>query len=110
MIGIIFQFYLISYLFSKCFHILQLLGYNIIQHIIIILISSLSNLTSFDRFHTLEVEGNPAEKTKWTFDKLCKILNMVFTPAIFLGGWGHRVEKGWVLPKVAVVLLNGLIW
>ena len=25
-------------------------------------------------------------------------------------GVGHRVENGWGLTKVAVVLLNGLIW
>ena len=28
----------------------------------------------------------------------------------FPRGVGHRVENGWVLTKVAVVLLNGLIW
>ena len=28
----------------------------------------------------------------------------------FPWGMGHRVENGWVLTKVAVVLLNGLIW
>ena len=33
----------------------------------------------------------------------------VDTPAIFLGGVGHRVENGRGLTKVAVVLLNGLI-
>ena len=28
----------------------------------------------------------------------------------FPRGVGHRVENGWGLTKVAVVLLNGLIW
>ena len=28
----------------------------------------------------------------------------------FPKGVGHRVENGWGLTKVAVVLLNGLIW
>ena len=28
----------------------------------------------------------------------------------FPRGVGHRVENGWRLTKVAVVLLNGLIW
>ena len=28
----------------------------------------------------------------------------------FPTGVGHRVENGWGLTKVAVVLLNGLIW
>ena len=28
----------------------------------------------------------------------------------FPKGVGHRVENGWVRTKVAVVLLNGLIW
>ena len=28
----------------------------------------------------------------------------------FPRGMGHKVENEWVLTKVAVVLLNGLIW
>ena len=28
----------------------------------------------------------------------------------FPRGVGHRVENGWGLTRVAVVLLNGLIW
>ena len=38
-----------------------------------------------------------------------RYLNIIHT-GNFPRGVGHRVENGWVLTKVAVVLLNGLIW
>ena len=34
----------------------------------------------------------------------------LFHTGEFPMGVGHRVENGWGLTKVAVVLLNGLIW
>ena len=38
------------------------------------------------------------------------ILELVRHTGEFPKGVGHRVENGWGLTKVAVVLLNGLIW
>ena len=40
----------------------------------------------------------------------CNNTMLIIQYGEFPKGVGHRVENGWGLTKVAVVLLNGLLW